>query len=202
MSSSSFFPNQLDLQHSTSATSFEGEQRQFSVGSGVEDEGVSLGGLNSQSVFTESNEGRTILFSVIQVSSKSKELEVKRFNSLIESRKAYLGKLTSLTNWISGRSESPSSLSINISEKILDAFKSWINANKEIPIPKIVMGPVPSGGICIELKANQSNGLLLTIANQGEIDLDVMVDDFFTSMKLDENKINHLMISTYESIPK
>lgn len=130
----------------------------------------------------------------------SKRKAIQSFNSFVNTRKVYLDSLNGLKNWISGASEAPSEESIEESKYILDSFKNWLSVKLEYPIPKVVMGPVPSGGITLELRPNKHNAMFITVLNDSDIEIEVMRDDYFFSVDKSVLEAKPYLLETYENI--
>lgn len=124
-------------------------------------------------------------------------IEKINFTKLLTNRSIYLDSLSSLNkNWIDGNSELPDVSSLNIGKMFLSSFAYLINTKKNIPIPKVIMGPIPSGGLCFELHINKSNAMYITIFNGGTIDIDIKYYDYYSSAE--NNKDTKKIIEKYE----
>lgn len=134
------------------------------------------------------------------IDDKKKSKQLKSFRNFISVRKDYLESLYGLEDWISGNAESPSREVIDNSKNILDSFRNWISAQHNIPFPKIIMGPMPSGGITVEFRPNSKSGMFINVNNDNSIEIDVMVDDrFYTSDKI-APKAKPYILEAYENI--
>ncbi|HKI45880.1 MAG TPA: hypothetical protein VKA08_11170 [Balneolales bacterium] len=136
----------------------------------------------------------------VQGSLDEKKYQLQHFNVFINKRKEYLDTLEGLDNWISGESEAPNRKAIDDSKFILDSFKNWLSARFEIPIPKIIMGPIPTGGITLELRPDKFNGMFISIMNDEEIEIDVMIDDTFYSVDKESTHIKPYLLEVYEHL--
>ena len=119
-------------------------------------------------------------------------VEKQNFTRLLMNRVKYLDSLSNLSNnWISGKSEIPSQDSLSVGKRFLSDLTQLILNKKNIPIPKIIMGPIPSGGICFELHINENNAMYVSIFNKGIIDIDLKYYDYYSSIteSMDANKI-------------
>jgi len=85
--------------------------------------------------------------------------EKVKFSELLENRKKYLTSLKNIgDDWISGGSLAPSEDICTACEKFLYAFKHNLFSRYAIPqIPKLIMGPIPTGGVGIELHLSEKN---------------------------------------------
>lgn len=126
------------------------------------------------------------------------EKQLKSFKVFVNRRKSYLEGLRNLENWISGFSEKPSEDSINYSKNVLERFKNWLYANEDIPIPKVIMGPIPRGGITLEFRPDSQNGMFISIYNDETLEVDVMVEETYHSVDLDQFNAGHYIREAYE----
>lgn len=74
------------------------------------------------------------------------------FHDLIAERLKYLRKLPEIGNaWVSGTAEAPSIQACALAGKFLEQFERFLFSRSAKPlIPKLVMGPIPRGGVSIE----------------------------------------------------
>ena len=146
----------------------------------------------------EENEQESLEVTIFPFDKKSKKDQLTFFKSFVEKRIKYLDKLNNLDNWISGESVSPTMDSIEYSKYFLEEFKNWLYANKNIPVPKVIMGPIPAGGISLELRPNSENGLFITVYNNKTLEVDVMIQEEYHSVDLDEFKKDPYILEAYE----
>ena len=123
------------------------------------------------------------------------------FYQLVVSRKEYLDTLPSLgENWISGNSTPPNRAVIEKSKILLDAFNSYLVQKKQqgtqIDVPKLVMGPIPAGGIEVEFHANDENALYVSIFNNSKVEIELKHLDFYFS--IESSDLNRGVIAGYE----
>ena len=119
-------------------------------------------------------------------------VEKQNFARLLMNREKYLDSLSSLNkNWINGKSEIPSQASLSVGKRFLLDLTRLIFNKRNLPIPKIIIGPIPSGGICFELHINENNAMYVSIFNEGTIDIDLKYYDYYYSIteSMDANKI-------------
>lgn len=143
------------------------------------------------------NHAKISFFDEIETKDDWAVVEKQNFTQLLSNREKYLEGLLSLNkNWISGKSEIPSQASLSVGKRFLSGFSQLIVNKKNLPIPRIIMGPIPSGGICFELHINENNAMYVSIFNEGTIDIDLKYYDYYSSIEesMDANKI----ISQYE----
>lgn len=114
----------------------------------------------------------------------------------------YINNLKNLgDNWINGNSFAPSNFSIKLSKNILNYIKNFLLVNNIVKLPKLVMEPIPSGGICLELHTDYKNGLFISIYNDSKIEIDVKYFDFYATYNERKiEKIKELLIESYNAI--
>lgn len=137
---------------------------------------------NSKNIFNYSNLNNNF---IPETEWKNKSLVV--FGELINNRKEYLTSLPSLNkNWISGNSHLPNNEVIDISKKILDDFIRFLNKKKaeqiSFQIPKLIMGPIPSGGIGMEFHINPENALYINIHNSLDVEIEIKYYDYYSTI--------------------
>jgi hypothetical protein len=116
------------------------------------------------------------------------DVELAGFNQLVAVRKEYLVMLPSLDeNWISGKSSLPSHDVIEKSKKLLDDFNNYLVWKKkqeiQIDIPRLVIGPIPTGGIGVEFHVNSENALYISIHNNSTVEIEVKKYDFYSTIE-------------------
>ena len=155
--------------------------------------------------------------------------KVNNFSKLIESRIEYTKGLKNLPAvWISGKSEKPDDFSIKKTQEILRAFQNFIvdsyhiyenKKEKEkdskptvfdisdnifrvpIQIPKLVMAPIPSGGIEIELYKNPNDSFFISIPNKNQLaSIEKQVNGFFEDVSISSNNIAGVLIDEYRAL--
>jgi hypothetical protein len=116
------------------------------------------------------------------------DVELANFNQLVAARKEYLVMLPSLDeNWISGKSSLPSLEVIEKSKNLLDDFNNYLVRKKrqkiQINIPRLVIGPIPTGGIGVEFHVNSENALYISIHNNNTIEIELKYYDFYSTIE-------------------
>jgi len=140
-------------------------------------------------------------FYTVNESTKGYDVELAGFNQLVNDRKEYLGKLPKLNeNWISGKSSLPSGEVIEKSKNLLDDFNNYLirkkRQNMQIDIPKLVMGPIPTGGIGVEFHVNSENALYVNIHNNSSVEIEIKYYDFYST--IEPADFNREIIADYE----
>jgi hypothetical protein len=113
---------------------------------------------------------------------------IRNFNFFIKSRINYLQALDQLgENWISSKSIAPNRLSIDVSIDILKSIEQWYSHNFDLlqttEIPKIIMGPIPTGGITLEIAPKEDTKIYVTITNNEDVEIEVDESGYFTEVK-------------------
>ncbi|MEO6903531.1 MAG: hypothetical protein ABI315_10275 [Bacteroidia bacterium] len=120
------------------------------------------------------------------------------FSDFINTRINYLESLRGLgDNWISGQSKQPSVEAIELSKSLLKKLRNWISGENcafTVP-PKVIMGPIPSGGISIELNFTENLSFSINIFDNSCIELEKQEDGFYSETKVDEETILDEIIS-------
>ena len=116
------------------------------------------------------------------------DVELAGFNRLVAVRKEYLDMLPSLNeNWISGNSSLPSREVIEKSKKLLDDFNNYLVWKKgqriQFDVPKLIMGPIPTGGIGIEFHVNSENALYVSIHNNSTVEIELKHFDYYSTIE-------------------
>lgn len=131
----------------------------------------------------------------------NKSIESKKigFCQFVNSRNIYLDKLRTIgDNWISGTSNQPTSLSIDLAISFLENLNLLYEkelANKFIA-PKIIMGPTPMGGVGMEIEIYPSLKMYLTILNEDFI-CEIENDGFFMEQKVDKTSALATLMNLY-----
>jgi len=114
--------------------------------------------------------------------------EVLNFKALVRARVNYVRNLDKLgENWISGKSYPPNNETLLLGVEILKYLKEWYLANPSLlkrSIPSIVMGPIPAGGLSIEIVPQSEMKLYINIYNDGEIEMDVEDEGNFREIEI------------------
>ena len=132
-----------------------------------------------------------------------KETGIRNFDSLVSNRFSYLAGLRNLgTNWISGGGIKPSSSAIFLSQALLSYIRKKVISEEVSLIPRIVMGPIPSGGILVELHADDDNAINVTISNDDRVELEVQYDGYYYEFNLAGNELIGTVTSQYASISR
>ena len=132
-----------------------------------------------------------------------KETGLRNFASLVSNRFSYLGGLQNLeSDWVSGGAVKPSSSAIFLSQALLVSISKWVISEEVSVIPRIVMGPIPSGGIIVELHADDDNAINVTITNDDRVELEVQYGGYYYEFNLSRNELIGMVPSQYASISR
>lgn len=114
------------------------------------------------------------------------------FRNLIIARVKYLGELPNIGDaWISGTAAAPNERVCATAKAFLCGMERQLFSQKAKPtIPKLVMGPIPSGGVSLEITANIV--VYLHLHNNGSVEIEVDKDGHFTdyTVSIDEFEEN------------
>lgn len=125
------------------------------------------------------------------------------FSRMISSRMEYIDGLQNLDpDWISGGGEVPSSSA----RKMAKAFLIFIlqkTRTEFLPVVlKLVLGPMPIGGIEIELHAEEDSAIYVAFKNDGSVEIDTKFRGYYSTMKPPSSGISDEIFAHYESITK
>ncbi|TDR05598.1 Panacea domain-containing protein [Marinomonas communis] len=118
-----------------------------------------------------------------------------QFSKLIQSRGDYLNSLPDLEEgWISGNKAVPPTAEVcRECNKFLQSFERNLFSKHAAPvIPKLIMGPVPSGGVGVELHSPSKN-IYINFYNDALVDVSIETSDEFTEHELNLDLFNEEM---------
>ena len=69
-------------------------------------------------------------------------------------------------------------------------------------IPRLVMGPIPSGGIIVELHADDDNAINVTITNDDRVELEVLYGGCYFEVNISESELIGMVTAQYASITR
>jgi len=107
------------------------------------------------------------------------------FHDLVAQRSHYLRELHLIGNdWISGKSVAPSVEVCNLARRFIGGLERFIFASGPKPeVPKLILGPVPSGGVGLEFKSTKS-ALYVQLHNSGLVEVDVEKNGKFDGIEI------------------
>ncbi|MCU0426709.1 MAG: hypothetical protein MUF71_13895 [Candidatus Kapabacteria bacterium] len=110
--------------------------------------------------------------------------EISRFADIIERRIDYLNSLRTLRDdWISLDSVRPDNESITRATGLLQSLRELV-FNYNLQIPKLILGPIPSGGVSIEIVKDADNALYVSIPNNQQlVTLETQENGYFSEYK-------------------
>lgn len=135
--------------------------------------------------------------------SEYKELSVlySGFRQLISSRRDYLSRLIELgDNWISGEAKAPGRSAIDMSQAFLSFVQQHVTMKRVPVLPRLVLGPLPSGGVIVELHTDDDSAIYVAFHNDATVEVDTKYRGHFASARVIEADINNEVLSRYESI--
>lgn len=122
------------------------------------------------------------------------------FHNLILARSAYLDSLPQIGDaWISGRAAAPIERVCATAKAFLCGMERQIFSTKAKPtMPKLVMGPIPSGGVSLEITA--SFVLYLHFHNNEQVEIEVDRDGNFTDSTVSIDQFEENRSAYYEAV--
>lgn len=122
------------------------------------------------------------------------------FREFIKSRAQYLATLPSIGDaWISGQSVAPSLQACATASAFLSGIERHMFASSAKPrIPKIIMGPIPSGGVSIEI--NSTIALYLHFHNGGRVEVETETQGNFTDFEISSGQFEENFSHFYRMV--
>ena len=107
-----------------------------------------------------------------------------QFHELIQSRLLYLTNLPQIGNsWISGQAAAPTIRTCEVAQGFLSGLERQLLSKHAKPsYPKIVMGPIPTGGVSLEFMSEKS--IYLHFHNTGIVEMEVEENGHFTDSEV------------------
>lgn len=120
--------------------------------------------------------------------------EIAAFAEIVERRITYLNSLSRLRNdWISPESVRPDNDSITQAVGLLLSLRELV-LNYNLQVPKLILGPIPSGGVSIEIVKDADNALYISIPNNQQIvSVETQENGYFSEYKEGEISPNELV---------
>jgi hypothetical protein len=106
------------------------------------------------------------------------------FHELILSRLQYLSGLPLIGNaWISGQAAAPSVRTCEVARGFLTGLERQLFSNHPKPFcPKMVMGPIPTGGVSLEFTAQKA--VYIHFHNRGIVEMELEQNGLFTEYEV------------------
>lgn len=123
------------------------------------------------------------------------------FHDFINSRLDYLEKLKHIgDNWINGNSVQPPINTIDIAKVLLKNIRTWFSSEncKMVMPPRIIMSPIPKGGVSIELYINDELNFLINIY-QNSIELEKDENGYYSELQVTPDNVLDNIISEYNN---
>ena len=115
---------------------------------------------------------------------------LQHFDGVLADRLSYLDRLPSIGDgWISGPSVAPSEGAVRISKRVLSLVRTKLSRVSNMYAPKLIMGPIPTGGVSLEFRDDEDNAIYVSISNNIEVELDIQYNGHFTSIEIDAEKL-------------
>ena len=130
-----------------------------------------------------------------------KEEGLRSLAALISNRFGYLEGLENLEpDWASGGAVTPSASAIMRTKGLLAVIGRMIVHEEVSLIPRIVIGPTPSGGMIVELHAGDENAINVTIANDDHVEVEVLYGGHYFDIQGSE--VIGMVAAQYASISR
>lgn len=119
-------------------------------------------------------------------------LQNEAFQNLLTARLDYLEGLKKLMpGWISGTSEVPKAETLKLAKELLEQIGDFILQKKLWQAEnKLLMSPIPSGGVSIELRFGPDRCLLLSFFNSGEFEAEYELDGQFGELNAEASALD------------
>lgn len=123
-----------------------------------------------------------------------------KFNQIIDTRKIYIHGLKNLDeDWISGGGAKPDEENIEFSSNLLEEIRIKYIAElvNFFKMPKLIMGPIPSGGLSFEFRMSNESSIYINVYNKKKVELCKKINDTFSpeyNLSLDLNKVKDEVI--------
>ena len=132
-----------------------------------------------------------------------REEGLRSFAALISNRVGYLEGLENLeADWASGGSVNPSASAIMRTRGLLALIGRKVVHGEVGLIPRIVIGPTPSGGMIVELHADDENAINVTIANDDHVEVEVLYGGRYFDVDIRGSEVIGMVTAQYASISR
>lgn len=123
------------------------------------------------------------------------------FSALVGARSQYLLSLSGLRHgWISGKGETPSQGAIALSMALLEYIQRVALSRVWPFIPRLVMGPLLSGGISVELHARDDSAIFVNINNNAKVEIEVKYRGYYSTVGINAIAMGSKVLSRYDAI--
>ena len=138
----------------------------------------------------------------VYISQKTDSLfSYQIFEKIIDKRINYIESLTYLPEkWISGKSKKPSHDIIKKASKLLNYSRFYFSRKRLEKLPTLIMGPIPSGGICIEFHINIENALYFSLFNDMKLEIEIKKGNYYSVVETVENKYIAKIMESYDAL--
>lgn len=123
------------------------------------------------------------------------------FHEFINSRLDYLEKLKHIgDNWINGNSIQPPHVTINYAKGFLKNIRTWFSSDtcNLVKPPRIIMSPIPIGGVSIELYFNDELNFLINIY-LNSVELEKEEKGYYSELSATFDNVFDKIISEYNN---
>ena len=122
------------------------------------------------------------------------------FKKLLVSRCSYLRTLPAIgDDWISGTSVAPDQESCETAYNFLSGYEKFLFATSPVPrLPKMILGPIPSGGVSIELHG--ANSLYLNFRNNKTVEVESETGGQFNDYETSHSEFQNFHQQLYKFV--
>ena len=125
------------------------------------------------------------------------------FSKVISSRMEYIDGLQDLDpDWISGGGEVPSPSALRMAKAFLAFILHKTQTEFLTVVPKLVLGPMPIGGIEIEMHAEEDSAIYIAFNNDNSVEINAKFRGYYSTIKPPSSGISNEIFAYYESITK
>lgn len=135
-------------------------------------------------------------FTSIDDYKSAAELKLQ-FHNLVSLRAKYLRELPRIgDSWISGKATAPLERTSEVAANFLEGFERKLFSNYAKPeLPKLIMGPIPSGGISLEFVSTRTT--FINLHNSGTIEIEFEQDGLFEEHEITVDQLENNLAEVY-----
>ena len=128
---------------------------------------------------------------------------LRSFATLVSNRFGYLEGLEHLEpDWASGGAVNPSASAITRTKGLLALIGRMVAHEEASLIPRIVIGPTPSGDMIVELHADDENAINVTITKDDHAEVEVLYGGHYFDVDTQGSEVIGIVAAQYASISR
>lgn len=156
-----------------------------------------VAGAGSTSAFASDNEAKQIRADMFEEFGAVQSA----FRRLILSRIQYVDGLRDLgDDWISGGAKAPSESAIQMARALLVYVMFRTQTELLSVLPRLVLGPLPGGGVEVELHAEEDSAIYVAFNNDSSVEIDTKLRGYFSKVETPISGQGNEIFARYESI--